>query len=96
VGGRSILEGMDLLFIGGSRFIGKHAVIEAVERGHSVALFNRGNQPLPSKEARHIRGDRNHDLERLAGERFDAVIDTSGYVPRQVREAAAVLAGRAW
>jgi 2'-hydroxyisoflavone reductase len=86
---------MDLLFIGGSRFIGKHAVIEAVERGHSVTLFNRGNQPLPSKEARHIRGDRNHDLDRLAGARFDAVVDTSGYVPRQVREAATVLAGRA-
>jgi 2'-hydroxyisoflavone reductase len=84
---------MEILFLGGSRFIGKHAVIEAVDRGHTVTLFNRGTQPLPISGVRHIAGDRNHDLERLAGERFDAVIDTSAYVPRQVESAARTLAG---
>ncbi|MEX2543099.1 MAG: NAD-dependent epimerase/dehydratase family protein [Trueperaceae bacterium] len=85
---------MELLFIGGSRFVGKHAVLEAVARGHSVTLFNRGNQPLPAGDLRHVQGDRNSDLERLAGETFDAVIDTSGYLPKQVRASAEALAGR--
>lgn len=85
---------MDILFIGGSRFVGKHAVLEAVGRGHSVTLFNRGTQQLPSPEVQHIQGDRNQDLERLANHRFDAVIDTSAYVPRQVRDAAHALAGK--
>lgn len=85
---------MDILFIGGSRFVGKHAVLEAVKRGHGVTLFNRGNQPLPTSEARHVEGDRNKDLELLANQSFDAVIDTSAYVPRQVRTAAAALSGR--
>lgn len=83
---------MEILFLGGSRFVGKHAVIEATRRGHSVTLFNRGNHPLPVEEARHIRGDRNSDLRKLFGQHFDAVIDTSGYVPRQVRTAAQALA----
>ncbi|MEX2534645.1 MAG: NAD-dependent epimerase/dehydratase family protein [Trueperaceae bacterium] len=86
---------MNILFIGGSRFVGKHAVLEAVKRGHSVTLFNRGTQPLPTPEVRHIQGDRNEDLGRLAGERFDAVIDTSGYLPHQVKTAAQALAERA-
>ena len=85
---------MDILFIGGSRFVGKHAVLEAVKRGHNVTLFNRGSQPLPTPEARQIEGDRNKDLERLSNERFDAVVDTSAYVPRQVRSAAQALSGR--
>lgn len=38
-----------------------------------------------------IRGDRNRDLSLLKGRRWDAVIDTSGYLPRAVKAAAELL-----
>ena len=85
---------MDLLVIGGGRFVGKHFVRSALERGHRVTLFNRGNHPLPHPDARHISGDRNHDLDKLAEGTWDAVLDTCGYVPRHVLTAARSLAGR--
>jgi 2'-hydroxyisoflavone reductase len=40
-----------------------------------------------------IHGDRAHDLVRLAGRHWDAVIDTSGYLPGTVRASAELLAG---
>nr|MDQ3363613.1 NAD-dependent epimerase/dehydratase family protein [Actinomycetota bacterium] len=33
---------MDLLVLGGTRFLGRHLVAAALERGHRVTLFNRG------------------------------------------------------
>src|SRR5689334_3211419 len=42
-------------------------------------------------EAEHVLGDRDGGLEPLRGRRFDAVIDTSGYVPRVVRQSAELL-----
>jgi 2'-hydroxyisoflavone reductase len=47
---------------------------------------------LPAAE--HIRGDRDGGLSGLAHGEWDAVIDTSGYVPRLVRDSAELLAGR--
>lgn len=85
---------MKLLVIGGSRFVGKHFVEEAVVRGHEVTLFNRGNNPPPGGVMATIEGDRNEHLDRLAGGRWDAVLDTSAYFPRQVRLATEVLGGR--
>lgn len=38
-----------------------------------------------------IRGDRNRDLAKLQGRQWDAVIDTCGYLPRQVRASAKAL-----
>ena len=40
----------------------------------------------------HLRGNRDGDLTALRGRRWDAVIDTSGYVPRIVRASAELLA----
>lgn len=82
---------MKLLIIGGTRFVGKHFVIEALGRGHEVTLFNRGSRPAPEGTSEVILGDRNHDLGLLAGKGWDAVVDTSGYFPRQVRRAAEAL-----
>lgn len=84
-----------LLVIGGTRFIGKHLVLEAVSRGHEVTLFNRGSKPAPAGVKESVVGDRDHDLEELAGGEWDAVVDTSAYVPRQVREAARFFEPRA-
>jgi 2'-hydroxyisoflavone reductase len=33
---------MKLLFLGGTQFVGRHMVEQALERGHEVTLFNRG------------------------------------------------------
>ena len=74
---------MNLLIIGGTKFVGPALVDAALSRGHRVTLFNRGltaDESMPGVET--IIGDRETDLDRLAGRRWDAVIDTCGYVPR--------------
>jgi nucleoside-diphosphate-sugar epimerase len=76
---------MKLLVIGGTRFVGRHLVDAALARGHEVTLFNRGrsNADLFPKVEKLV-GDRETDLSALDGRRWDAVIDTCGYVPRVV------------
>jgi 2'-hydroxyisoflavone reductase len=78
---------MRLLVLGGTQFLGRHTVEAALARRHDVTTFNRGRtrpELFPSVEKLH--GDRDGDLGALAGRSFDAVVDTSGYVPRVVRE----------
>ncbi|MGK5628333.1 NAD-dependent epimerase/dehydratase family protein [Streptomyces sp. URMC 123] len=90
---------MKILVIGGTQFVGRAFVTEALARGHEVTTFNRGVSAadLPGVEAVH--GDRQvaADLERLVdgGRRWDAVVDTCGYVPRVVGAAARALSGHA-
>jgi 2'-hydroxyisoflavone reductase len=84
---------MKLLILGGTMFLGRHLVTAARERSHTVTLFNRGKtNPDLFPEVERIRGDRKVSLEPLAGRRFDAVIDTCGYVPRVTGMAAVTLA----
>jgi 2'-hydroxyisoflavone reductase len=86
---------MKLLFIGGTKFLGRHAVEAAVARGHEVTLFNRGRQNSGLfPEAEHLRGDRDGELGALGGREWDAVVDTCGYAPRVVRAAARLLSER--
>lgn len=76
---------MDILIIGGTRFLGRHLVDSALANGHNVTLFNRGqSNPDVFPQLETILGDRETDLEVLAGRRFDALIDTCGYFPRIV------------
>src|SRR5579863_3582545 len=84
---------MRILVIGGTRFLGRHLVEAALERGHDVTLFNRGktNADLfPS--VTKLRGDRDSDLSVLQGRTWDITIDTCGYVPRVVSASAQALA----
>ncbi|HEY6836451.1 MAG TPA: NAD-dependent epimerase/dehydratase family protein [Gaiellaceae bacterium] len=85
---------MRLLVLGGTKFLGRAAVEEALARGHQVTLFNRGqtNSDL-FPEAEKLRGDRDGGLSALEGREWDAVIDPSGYVPRLVRDSASLLEG---
>jgi 2'-hydroxyisoflavone reductase len=86
---------MDILNFGGTRVLGRALAEAALERGDRVTLFHRGQtgaELVP--EATHVKGDRGHDLDRLAGKRWDAVFDTCGFVPRLVAAAARALAGR--
>jgi nucleoside-diphosphate-sugar epimerase len=79
-----------VLFIGGTHFVGRHAVEEAVARGHVVTVFHRGgaepSDGYPSVE--HVHGDRDGGLGILAGRSWDWVVDVCGYVPRVVRASA--------
>lgn len=86
---------MKLLILGGTRFLGRHIAEQALAQGHAVTLFHRGRcRPGLLPEAEHRIGDRNADLQALSGGTWDACIDTSAYLPRQVTAIAEALAGR--
>lgn len=86
---------MKVLILGGTVFLGRHLVEAALARGHKVTLFNRGRtNPELFPDVEKLRGDRDKgDLTALEGRRWDAVVDTSGYVPRVVSATAEALAG---
>ena len=86
--------GMNILMIGGTRFVGRHLVEEAIRKGHTVTLFNRGTNENVFPELELIKGDRNKDVELLSGRSWDAVIDTCGYFPGQVDSVLSVLKDR--
>jgi 2'-hydroxyisoflavone reductase len=89
-----LVLGMRLLILGGTIFLGRHLAEAALARGHQLTLFNRGRHyPAVFPEVERIVGDRRGDLEGLRGRSWDAVIDTSGHVPRVVRTSAKRLAG---
>jgi nucleoside-diphosphate-sugar epimerase len=84
---------MDVLILGGTGFLGRHLVEAALGNGHRVTLFNRGiKAPDLFPEVETIEGNRDGDLSALRGRRWDAVIDTCGYVPRVVGASARLLA----
>ena len=73
---------MKILIIGGTLFLGRRLVEAALARGHQVTTFTRGrHNPGIHTEVEALRGDRNSDVSALNGRRWDAVIDTCGYVP---------------
>ena len=87
---------MKILLLGGTRFLGRHLAEQALAAGHDMTLLHRGRSATGLfPQARHLLADRDGDLSVLDGpQTWDAVIDTSAYVPRQVRAVAARLAGR--
>jgi 2'-hydroxyisoflavone reductase len=86
---------MRILMIGGTRFVGKHVVEQALARGHQVTVFHRGRTGRDLfPEVEHRIGDRDSDLSALAEGEWDATVDTCAYVPRQVHELADALGGR--
>jgi len=85
-----------ILFLGGTGFIGPHMVNAALARGHVPTLFNRGRtHPHLFPNVEKLVGDRDGGLQALRGRTWDAVIDTSGFVPRVVRDSAQLLRGNA-
>lgn len=82
-----------ILVLGGTGFLGPPTVEYATARGHIVTLFNRGKtNPQLFPDLEKLKGDRDGDLSALEGRQWDAVIDTSGYIPRIVRASAELLA----
>lgn len=83
---------MDILILGGTRFLGRHLVEAAQARGHHVTLFNRGqSNPDVFPDVEQLNGDRNADLSALQGRKWDAAIDTCAFFPRQVAASVAAL-----
>ena len=83
---------MKLLVLGGTRFLGRAAVEAALERGHDVTLFNRGQtNPGLFPQVEKLVGDR--AVDPIPSGRWDALVDTSGQLPGVVRASAATLRG---
>jgi len=80
---------MDILLIGGSRFVGPLVIGELLKRGHKVTVFNRGHiaQSYPEK-VHFIKGDRENSFGALKN-RFNAVIDMCAYNGEHTRRALA-------
>ncbi|MGH3829312.1 MAG: NAD-dependent epimerase/dehydratase family protein [Pseudonocardiaceae bacterium] len=83
-----------LLVLGGTWFLGRAVVDGALARGWEVTTFRRGHSGEDALGVTVVLGDRTKamDLARLtdAGP-WDTVVDTSGYVPREVLAGARVL-----
>jgi 2'-hydroxyisoflavone reductase len=89
-----------LLILGGTGFIGPWQVRYAVERGHEVTIFNRGQSaPGVFPGVEELTGDRAAgELDALRGRRWDAVIDNSAAradAPDWVRDSAGLLKDQA-
>ena len=87
---------MRILVLGGTSFVGRAIVEDALRTGAEVTLFGRGKTgtDLFPGVAR-LTGDRDTgDYAALGPGRWDAVVDTSGYVPRHVGQAMDALGDR--
>jgi 2'-hydroxyisoflavone reductase len=78
-------DGVRLLLIGGTSFVGRAISLAGLASGHEVTVLNRGQTPsdLPAEIERLV-GDREGDLSALAGRSFDATIDVIAYRPGDV------------
>src|SRR5262245_16335103 len=92
---------MHLLILGGTVFLGRHLTDSARARGHRVTIFHRGKHPFErpagaadAHDVEILHGDRRGDLAALSGRRWDAVIDTCGFTPAEVRHTATRLSGQ--
>lgn len=93
-GGAGRVARMEILVLGGTEFVGRAVVEEALGRGWAVTVFNRGRHPAPAGVTA-LAGEREGDLAALARGRWDAVVDTWSGKPGAVRAAARLLRERA-
>ena len=84
---------MNVLVIGGTRFVGCLVVWRLLARGERVTILNRGTRADPfGARVQRLTGDRRADLARLvAGKSFDAVVDFAAFEGPEVAEAVRVL-----
>ena len=87
---------MRLLLLGGPRFLGRAIADAALSKGHELTFFTRGRtNPNLYPDVERLAGDRDGGLDVLRERRWDAVVDTCGYLPHVVRASAEALAGSA-
>jgi len=81
-----------ILVLGGTSFLGRAIVTEALAANYSVTIFQRGQtNPDLFPEVPRINGDRDGGLSQIDGRQWDQVVDVSGYVPRIVQHSAECL-----
>lgn len=87
---------MRILVLGGTAFVGRAIVAEALSGGHDVTIFSRGRTGTDLFPGVHRAiGDRDAgDYAALAAGEWDAVVDVTGYHPRHVGQAMAALGDR--
>jgi nucleoside-diphosphate-sugar epimerase len=88
---------MNVLVIGGNRFMGLGLVWRLLCGGHRVTVMNRGHLPDPfGDRVERIRADRASDAfdAALAGRTFDRAVDFAGFFAEDAARAVRVLAGR--
>jgi 2'-hydroxyisoflavone reductase len=87
---------MRILVLGGTWFVGRAIVEDALRTGAEVTLFGRGKSGTDLfPELTRLRGDRDTgDYAALRDGTWDAVVDCCGYVPRHVGQAMDALGDR--
>ena len=89
--------GMQVLILGGARYVGQLLVFRLLAAGHRVTLLNRGagNDPFGARVER-LRADRSSDeLETaLARRHFDAAVDLGVLTEPDARHTVEVLSGK--
>lgn len=78
---------MRVLVLGGTRFISQAAAVVLIARSHEVVILTRGRLPVTFEGlSERIVADRTEaeGMRQLRGRVFDAVIDCSGYVAKDV------------
>jgi nucleoside-diphosphate-sugar epimerase len=89
---------MQILVIGGTRFMGPHVVKRLLNAGHQVTLFHRGNTPLNLPGLRTIQGDRRriqesaHALQALQP---DVILDMVPMIESDATQLIELFRGRA-
>ncbi|HEU4807645.1 MAG TPA: NAD-dependent epimerase/dehydratase family protein, partial [Homoserinimonas sp.] len=86
---------MKLLILGGTEFVGRAFVDEALAADWEVTTLNRGSNPAPDGVTA-LHGDRNQvdGLAALADGEWDVVVDTWSWAPIAVRRSATLLRDR--
>lgn len=89
---------MNVLVMGGNRYIGLQLVHELVEQGHAVTVCNSHEVELPAS-VRRIHARRHEPGELLAAlgplrDSFDAVFDNTAYVPAHLDDMLDLFRGR--
>lgn len=79
------LKRMNILIIGGSRFVGPLLIKKLQEKRHAVTVFNRGILQSTYSNLRFIQGDRNNGF--FIPQHFDVVIDMCAYTGEQTTQA---------
>lgn len=83
---------LKILILGGTSFLGPHLVEELQKHGHEVTVFNRGMQNASFlNKVEILQGNRDGDLNALNNRWWDAIIDTSGHLPRLVEDSSKLL-----
>ena len=80
---------MDILVLGGTRFMGRHLVASLLKKGHSVTIATRGNAAdVFGNSVNRIHFDRTDECSirsAFSGKAYDVVFDSLAYCSRDVR-----------